>query len=1150
MLKSNKKNFLMKVLLISMVILLPILLISFKGDIEIPIDEKNTKEIYNTRTPQESSVYYEETDGIAQGIYVSGDYAYVADYSSGLAVIDISEPTNPGTPFYTPPFVYTVMDVYISGDYAYLARASLGFMVVNISDPINPKWIFKEVTNGNAYDVFVSGDYAYVANGNEGLAVIDISDPTNPGTPVYENTTGDARDVYISGDYAYVADSDSGLAVIDISDPTNPGTPVYEDTTGAARGVYVSGDYAYIADGYSGLAVIDISDPTNPGTPAYEDTTGNAVDVYVSGDYIYVADYGSGLAVIDISDPTNPGTPFYEVTNEGAKDVYVSGNFAYMADDIKGLVVVAIYEPVNLGTPVYKDIIGWVMDVCVSGDYAYIANYYGLGIIEISDPTNPGTPVYENTTGSALGVYVSGDYAYVANFDEGLAIINISDPTNPGTPVYENTTGKARGIYVNGDYAYVADDTSGLAIIDISDPTNPGTPVYEPIGYAFEVYVSGDYAYVAVGINGLAIVDISDPTNPGPHVHKGMDAALDVYVSGDYAYMVEWETGLAVIEISDPTNPGTLVYEATTVYAHSVFLTGDYLYLGVDGGFEVIDISDPTNPETLYYNNLGHNVGEIYVSGDYAYVSGGINRLGIVQVRMRMEDPKISNAPSDFTVEVGYTGQSLSWTATDANPNNYSIELEGTGVVVPSTPWVNNTPIVYNILDGYSIGSYIFTINFSDKYGNSINDSVIFTVNIYPIITLSTTNHTVEAGYIGAFLWWTATDDNPDTYTVELLGTGLVAGPTAWTNGNAINYSIPTGLGAGSYIYRVNFTDISGNFATDDINFTVIDTSNPFITVYPFNIIAEEGYSGQSLSWTVLDFTPNTYTIELQGTGVVAGPTAWTSGVVITYNIPDGFGIGSYIYTINITDDSGNFVTDSVNFTVEDVTNPIITDAPSSLIIEFEYTGQSLSWTATDLNPNTYTIDLQGTGTIIGPTAWTSGVAIIYNIPDGFGLGVYTYTVNFTDDYGNSITDSVTFTVEDTTVPHISIAQGDITLEAGYMGESLSWTATDAFPAYYDIDLQGSGMQAGGLAWSSGVAITYNIPDGLPAGVYVYTVTFTDENNNFISETATVTINEGSTPPPAPGGVPFGNFYLLFIGIGIVCLIFIKRRQVIHRSRR
>ncbi|GAH46287.1 unnamed protein product, partial [marine sediment metagenome] len=161
--KSKKINVLLVILLISMFIVIPDLLISIQREIEIPIDEKNPNEIVNTRPPQESSVYYEDTTGSAYGVYVSGDYAYVADGGSGLAVIDVSDPTNPGTPVY-------------------------------------------EDTTGYAWGVYVNGDYAYVVDSLSGLVVIDISDPTNPGTPVYEDTTGLAHGVYVSGDYAYMAD--------------------------------------------------------------------------------------------------------------------------------------------------------------------------------------------------------------------------------------------------------------------------------------------------------------------------------------------------------------------------------------------------------------------------------------------------------------------------------------------------------------------------------------------------------------------------------------------------------------------------------------------------------------------------------------------------------------------------------------------------------------------------------------------------------------------------------------------------------------------------------------------------------------------------------------------------------------------------------
>ena len=94
-----------------------------------------------------------------------------------------------------------------------------------------------------------------------------------------------------------------------------------------------------------------------------------------------------------------------------------------------------------------------------------------------------------------------------------------------------------------------------------------------------------------------------------------------------------------------------------------------------------------------------------------------------------MEAPIISNAPSDFTVEVGYTGHNISWTATDANPDTYTIELIGTGIVVSSTPWASNTPVVYNIPDGFFPGVYMYNITFADESGNSISDTVTVTIN-------------------------------------------------------------------------------------------------------------------------------------------------------------------------------------------------------------------------------------------------------------------------------------------------------------------------------------------------------------------------------------------------------------------------------------
>ena len=145
--------------------------------------------------------------------------------------------------------------VYVSGGYAYVADWNAGLRVIDVSDPENPVEIGYYDTPGYAHGVYISGSYAYVADGDWGLRVIDVSDPSNPEEVGYYDTPGFALGVYVSGGYAYVADVWAGLRVINVSDPSNLEEVGYYDTPDWAYGVYVSGDYAYVADWDAGLQI-------------------------------------------------------------------------------------------------------------------------------------------------------------------------------------------------------------------------------------------------------------------------------------------------------------------------------------------------------------------------------------------------------------------------------------------------------------------------------------------------------------------------------------------------------------------------------------------------------------------------------------------------------------------------------------------------------------------------------------------------------------------------------------------------------------------------------------------------------------------------------------------------------------------------------
>ena len=146
-------------------------------------------------------------------IYVSGDFLYSANATAGLRIIDISDPTNPTqTGTYNSPG--TANGVYVSGRYAYLADDT-SVQVVDISSSTNPTLVGTNGSSG-ADKIFVAGQYAYIANGTSGFQVFDISSSTAPTLETSYNTTGTVGDIYVSGKYLYVADGTAGLEIFDL----------------------------------------------------------------------------------------------------------------------------------------------------------------------------------------------------------------------------------------------------------------------------------------------------------------------------------------------------------------------------------------------------------------------------------------------------------------------------------------------------------------------------------------------------------------------------------------------------------------------------------------------------------------------------------------------------------------------------------------------------------------------------------------------------------------------------------------------------------------------------------------------------------------------------------------------------------------------
>ena len=103
--------------------------------------------------------------------------------------------------------------VAVSGNYAYVADGTNGLCVIDISTPTSPSEVSLIDTPGQALNVAVAGNLAYVADDTGGLCVVDVSTPASPVEVGLRATLVEAKGVTVSGDSVYVADAHAGVEI-------------------------------------------------------------------------------------------------------------------------------------------------------------------------------------------------------------------------------------------------------------------------------------------------------------------------------------------------------------------------------------------------------------------------------------------------------------------------------------------------------------------------------------------------------------------------------------------------------------------------------------------------------------------------------------------------------------------------------------------------------------------------------------------------------------------------------------------------------------------------------------------------------------------------------------------------------------------------
>jgi len=231
---------------------------------------------------------YTSSTATAHNMFIADGYAYLVGSAGasaqtnswqGIIILELSDPENP-TELGRWEETY-IHDIYVKNDTAYACDIYNGSLaIIDVSDKTNPTtMLVHNYSNYGCHAVWITDDsrYAVTADEENGgfIYIHDIQDFNNinmvatwyPDEPEVQNKS--AHNVLIKDDLLYVSYYVYGTRIVDISDPYNPTEVGYYDWYPGQQGLYNGnwGVYPYTENGliystdYSGNGFFVMSYP-------------------------------------------------------------------------------------------------------------------------------------------------------------------------------------------------------------------------------------------------------------------------------------------------------------------------------------------------------------------------------------------------------------------------------------------------------------------------------------------------------------------------------------------------------------------------------------------------------------------------------------------------------------------------------------------------------------------------------------------------------------------------------------------------------------------------------------------------------------------------------------------------------------------------
>ncbi|MEO6489288.1 MAG: Ig-like domain-containing protein [Ferruginibacter sp.] len=620
------------------------------------------------------------------------------------------------------------------------------------------------------------------------------------------------------------------------------------------------------------------------------------------------------------------------------------------------------------------------------------------------------------------------------------------------------------------EYAWL--QLSGPANSTIANSSSDITPVNGLIDgiYVFQLTVTDDSSAIAMDTMQLTV-------NPAPNQLPAADAGPDQ-------------------NLTLPLNSATVTGSGTDPDGSII----DYQWTQISGP-SIANISSLTSAVSSLTS---------LIQGAYAFElqvtdNNGATAIDIVEITVNPAPNELptSNAGMDMIITLPTNTITLSGSGTD--PDGAIISYSWINISGPGNATITDVGAAVTTVTGLLHGVYMFQLSVTDNSGAIATDLVQVLVNPAPN-ELPTANAGPDQNItlpINSIVL-TGIGADPDGY-ITIYRWKKIAGPTSYTITNYLSaVTSVTNLVQGVYKFELKVTDNNGATRRDTMKVTVHHALNqlPIANAGPDQIIT---LPTNSITLTGSGTDPDGMIVSYLWTKI-SGPasgslTNTTSAITNASSLVPG----TYIFKLEVTDNSGALAADFMQLTVEPAPNQLPTaNAGTDLVIVLPTNTVTLNGTGTDPDGTIITSLWTKTSGPAGSNLTNPSSPI--TLVTGLVQGIYIYELKVTDNSGATATDIIQVTV-DPAPNQLPIANAGtnitITLPINTVTLNGSGADPDGFiTAYLWIKL--SGPAGVNITTPSNAVTTIT---NLVQGIYKFQLKVTDNNGATSTADMQVTVN-------------------------------------------